>query len=145
MYTGNFRTGQNSEFHKSYGGAPHSYYEEHHNVMKKVIIQQADDPKPFCLSANGTKYTLSYTDILRSTKFALAPRSDNKFSYRFTKVLSAGAIPVCHGDHYVLPFRPELFDWDKCAILLPEKDAGDMAKDYIQDKLLTDPDTMCAM
>lgn len=94
---------------------------------------------------NGTNYTLTYTDVLRRTKIALAPRGDNKFSYRFTEVLSAGTIPVYHGDNYPLPFGPELFDWSQCAILLPETHAGTVAMDYLRTKLLSDPTTMCAM
>lgn len=49
-----------------------------------------------------------------------------------------------HGDNYVLPFRPELFDWGKCAILLPEKDAGNVTMTLLN-KLLSDPDTTCTM
>ena len=67
------------------------------------------------------------------TIFGLAPRGDNKFSYRFTEVLSAGAIPIYHGDDFVFPFRPELIDWNKCAIILPEKDAGKTTLDLIND------------
>jgi len=52
-------------------------------------------------------------------------------------VLSAGAIPVHHGDGHLLPFRPELIDWNKCAIILPEKDAGNVTLDYI-DKISTE-------
>lgn len=139
-YMGNFRSGKNDEWHKTHVGARKAYKKYHNS--KQIIIQGKKEKKPMC---NGTKYTLSYTDVLRRTKFALSPRGDNKFSYRFTEILSAGAIPVYHGDNYVLPFRPELFDWDKCAILLPEKYAGDVAMEYIQNKLLPDPDTMCAM
>ena len=144
VYMGNFRSGRNAEFHKIHGGARESY-KKHHNASEHTIVQTNLEPKPIGQLANGTSYTLSYTDVLRRTKFGLAPRGDDKFSYRLTEVLSAGAIPVYHGDNYVLPFRPELFDWDKCAILLPEKDAGEVAMEYIQNKLLPDPETMCAM
>jgi len=140
VYMGNFRSGTNSEFHKKFGGA-RSSYEDYHNESKKIFIQDKHKRKP--VGRDGKE--LSFTDVLRHTKFALTPRGDNKFSYRFSEVLSAGAIPVYHGDNYVLPFRPELFDWNKCAILLPEKDAGEVAMDYIENKLLQDPETMCSM
>jgi hypothetical protein len=37
---------------------------------------------------------LIYTDLLKQSKFAAVPRGDNLYSYRFTEVLAAGAIPV---------------------------------------------------
>lgn len=79
---------------------------------------------------------------MRSAKFTFVPRGDNKFSYRFTEALSAGDIPVYHGDNFMLPLRPELVDWNKCGIILPEKDAGQKTVDLIA-KL--DPNTTCAM
>lgn len=78
VYTGNFRSGLNSEFHEFHGGARYSYL-EHHNPSKKIIIQENHSPKPVITLPNGTNYTLSYTDVLRDTKIALAPRGDNKF------------------------------------------------------------------
>ena len=62
---------------------------------------------------------LTYQEALQQTVFALAPRGDNKFSYRFTEVLSAGAILVVHADDWVWPFRPELIDWD--AVIFPKR------------------------
>ena len=94
---------------------------------------------------NNTGYGLknaTWKRVMRSTKFALAPRGDNKFSYRFTEALSAGAIPVFHGDGYIFPFRPEIVDWNKCALILPEKDAGQTAMDLIHE-LLASPEKMC--
>jgi hypothetical protein len=63
---------------------------------------------------------ISYTEMLSRSIFAAAPRGDNKFSYRFTEVLSAGAIPVILADDWVWPFRPELIKWEECAVILPE-------------------------
>jgi Exostosin family len=40
----------------------------------------------------------TFDSIVRTSKFAAAPRGDCMFSYRFTEVLSAGAIPVVHSD-----------------------------------------------
>jgi len=66
----------------------------------------------------------TYEELLASSKFAAAPRGDNRFSYRFTEALSAGAIPVVHADGWVLPFRKELVDWSECAVVLPEVTAN---------------------
>jgi hypothetical protein len=68
---------------------------------------------------NGT-----FEDMLVMSKFAAAPRGDNLFSYRFTEILSAGAIPVIHADGWVLPFRKELVDWKECALHIPEADVS---------------------
>jgi len=60
--------------------------------------------------------------MLTQSIFAAAPRGDCKYSYRFTEVLSAGAIPVYMGDNWVWPFRSELIPWEECAVILPERD-----------------------
>ena len=63
----------------------------------------------------------SYNDMLKQSQFAATPRGDNRFSYRFTEVLAAGAIPVVHSDGWVLPFRTELVDWaNECAVVIAE-------------------------
>ena len=64
----------------------------------------------------------TYHEIMEQSVFALAPRGDNLFSYRFPEVLSAGAIPVVHADGWVWPFRNELVDWRKCAVGIAEED-----------------------
>ena len=73
----------------------------------------------------------TYEEVLSETVFALAPRGDNKFTYRFSEVLSGGAIPVVHADDWVWPFRPELVDWNECAVIRPEKDAGKATLEYL--------------
>jgi hypothetical protein len=52
--------------------------------------------------------------------FALTPRGDNLFSYRFTEVLSTGAIPVVHADDWMLPFDAPLVDWHAIVVRIPE-------------------------
>jgi hypothetical protein len=69
---------------------------------------------------NGT----TFEDLLAGSKFALSPRGDNLFSYRFTEILSAGAIPIVHSNGWVLPFREELVDWKECALHIPQEDAN---------------------
>ena len=144
VYMGNFRNGENTKFNHVYGGARMSY-RKYHNPTKGYLIQHRDELKPRDPSSNNTKETLSFIEVLKRSKIALAPRGDAKFSYRFTEVISAGAIPVYHGDNYLLPFRPELVDWNKCAIILPEKDAGNVSMNHIEQKLLPDPERMCRM
>jgi hypothetical protein len=88
-----------------------------HNEKKGVLIFGRKQRGKYL---NGT----SFQDLLAGSKFALSPRGDNRFSYRFTEILSAGAIPVVHSDGWVLPFREELVDWKECALHIPEKDAS---------------------
>ena len=54
------------------------------------------------------------------TRFAAVPRGDNLFSYRFTEVLSCGAIPVVYADGWVFPFRKEFADPASYAVRIPE-------------------------
>jgi len=67
----------------------------------------------------------SFEEFLTHSKFAATPRGDNKFSYRFTEVLSAGTIPVVHADGWILPFRKELVDWSECAVVIPEGEVSE--------------------
>jgi hypothetical protein len=85
-----------------------------HNVKKGVLIFRREERAKYL---NGT----SFEDLMAGSKFAASPRGDNRFSYRFTEILSAGAIPVVHSDGWVLPFRKELVDWKECAVHIPEK------------------------
>mmetsp|Transcript_8145 Transcript_8145/g.10953 ORF Transcript_8145/g.10953 Transcript_8145/m.10953 type:complete len:558 (-) Transcript_8145:355-2028(-) len=113
-YIGNFRNGRHRKFHNKWGGgARYAYKFLGDNNVSIISTQQ-----------HFKKDNLTYTDVLRKARFGLAGRGDNKYSYRFTEVLAAGTIPVYHADHFVYPFRPELIDWNRCALILPEKDAG---------------------
>jgi Exostosin family len=62
---------------------------------------------------------------LRKTVFALAPRGDNLFSYRFTEIMSTGAIPVVHADGWMLPFDTPLVDWNDIVVRIPENRANE--------------------
>ena len=125
-YTGNLRSGRNSEFHRKYGGARASYATIRDD--KTVFLRVPDNPR----YQDTVLSNLSYAEILHDTVFALAPRGDNKFSYRFHEILSAGTIPVVHADDWMWPFRPELVDWNECAIIMPEKDAGQTTIDILK-------------
>ena len=71
------------------------------------------DSKELYHSTNG----LSYSELLLSSQYVAVPRGDNLFSYRFSEVLSSGAIPVLiHNTEWILPFRPEIVQWDRCVI-----------------------------
>ena len=156
VYIGNFRSGSNSEFRKAHDvrGA-RGAYEQYHNPEEGFVIFEIniwkDETKT--ISIKGKNDTIlynvknpSYKRLMRTTKFALVPRGDNKFSYRFTEALAAGAIPVFHGDDYMFPFRPEVVDWNRCALILPEKDAGNATMEIINDYLTNPGKTkeMCA-
>jgi hypothetical protein len=86
----------------------------------------ANDKDVLILVRGGLEKHLNGTfeDMLALSKFAAAPRGDNKFSYRLTEVLSGGAIPVIYSDGWVLPFRKELVDWTECALHIPEADVN---------------------
>ncbi len=155
LYLGNFRSGRNQNF-----TARGNYFALHDPEAGFIFRMQKDVEQwqreqteipiriPTASGVNETTlYALknvSYGKLMRSTKFAMVPRGDNKFSYRITEALSAGAIPVFHADDYMFPFRPELVDWNKCGIILPEKDAGQPTLDVIS-RLLSDPTKTCAM
>ena len=164
MYVGNFRNGQNNEFNKAHHGGARTAYRSFHNPQDGFFFTEAKhlrkpESQTFSIhldtgdddyNNSTTIHTLrnaSYSSLLRSTKFALVPRGDDKFSYRFTEALGAGAIPVYHGDDHMLPFRPELVDWNRCGLVLPEKDAGPVTIDLLK-KLVADPNAtqnLCAM
>lgn len=59
----------------------------------------------------------NFIDLMNTT-FALVPAGRQPASYRFTEVLSAGAIPVLIADNYVKPFDT-LIPWHKCVIQFP--------------------------
>jgi len=127
VYLGNFRNGGNAGFTRKWLGARFAYRREFHDNNHTIIF----NPKTDGIPDDSVIANMTYPEVLSKARFGLAPRGDNKFSYRFTEVLSAGAILVYHGDNYLFPFRPELIDWRKCAIILPEKDAGHTAMDIM--------------
>jgi hypothetical protein len=71
------------------------------------------DTKELYENTNG----MTYSELLMSSQYFAVPRGDNLYSYRFSEVLSSGAIPVLiHNEEWVLPFRSEIVDWDQCVI-----------------------------
>jgi len=67
----------------------------------------------------------TYEDVLTKSKFSAAPRGDMLFSYRFTEILAAGAIPVVYSDGWVLPFSRDLIGWEEYMVVIKENKAGD--------------------
>ena len=127
VYAGNFRSGANADFHRRHGGGARRSY-QHLNDNQRIFVSR------YFLAAEFNRSALSqysYPQFMARAVFALAARGDNKFSYRFSEVLSAGTIPVVHADDWVWPFRPELVNWTECAVILPEKDAGRTTLAYL--------------
>lgn len=68
-----------------------------------------------------------YADILRSSFFAGAPIGDCLWSYRFTEIMSAGAIPIMYANDWLPPFSStadpdRIVNWTKCALFIGEGD-----------------------
>jgi len=145
LYVGNYRVGNNKKHTKKHIGGARGAYKKMHNNKNILIRRHIRPPKhKESILANVFRRTIqrggvqrsilanmSYPEFMKRTSFGLAPRGDDKFSYRFTEVLSAGTIPVYHADDFVFPFRPEVVDWNKCAVLLPEKDGGKPALEIL--------------
>ena len=108
-----------------------------HNLDQGILIMQIP-------SFEEMFHPQQITDqqVMEGSIFAAAPRGDNLFSYRFTEVLSAGAIPVVHSDGWVLPFSHQLIDWAKeCAVIIPENKVNETI--FILKQI--DPATRCRM
>jgi len=102
----------------TFGGARSDFKPFHDNQTVFVAKPGSND---YLSSPLGT---LPFETVLQESVFGLAPRGDNKFSYRFSEIMSAGAIPVILADDWLWPFRPELVDWNECAVIAPERDRG---------------------
>lgn len=75
---------------------------------------------------NNDEYYL----LLRQSIFAAVPRGDNLYSYRFSEVLSAGAIPIIYSDGWVMPFTKSVVDWSEVGIVIPQTEV-DQTMDII--------------
>ena len=101
------------------GSVRHNWRTELYKVHngKDVIAMGTSS---FKNSVRDGHMNVTFHELMMKSVFSAAPRGDNRFSYRFTEVLSSGAIPVVHSDGWVYAFRPELVDWRECAVILPE-------------------------
>ena len=95
-----------------------------HRTRQKLKLLTNDKDVLITRRGMENKFNGTFHELLALSKFAAAPRGDNKFSYRLTEVLSGGSIPVIHADSWVLPFRKELVDWTECALHIPEADVN---------------------
>lgn len=67
---------------------------------------------------SGLPVKASYVTSLRLSKFILCPRGNTVSSIRLFETMKAMRVPVIISDNYVLP---QGIDWDKCAIIVKEK------------------------
>lgn len=77
-------------------------------------------------------------NLLRTSRFAGSPRGDNLYSYRFSEILSAGAIPVVFADGWIMPYTSDVVDWNDVAILLPQGEVNrtvDVMTSYSNDRM----------
>lgn len=104
-------------------------FDVHDDMHVKLIDQKyykgdikVDDASKPDKSSVGDRF--NYTGIVRDSVFVGAPRGDNLFSYRFSEILSAGAVPVVYADGYVFPFNDRVVNWTECAVQIHERDVG---------------------
>ena len=64
----------------------------------------------------------NFKGIMADSVFAGSPRGDQLFSYRFSEILSAGAVPVIYADGWLPTYNEHVVDWAKCAVFIPESD-----------------------
>lgn len=73
-----------------------------------------------CIQPNRGRFSnVSQYDNLLDTVFALVPRGDERWSFRFLEAVGAGAIPVIVADGLTLPFE-NIIDWDSLVVRIPE-------------------------
>ncbi|KAL7533968.1 hypothetical protein ACHAXR_007950 [Thalassiosira sp. AJA248-18] len=70
----------------------------------------------------------NFKGVMADSVFAGSPRGDLLFSYRFSEILSAGAVPVVYADGWLPPYNDHVVDWSKCAVFIPESDYGKTAE-----------------
>ena len=81
---------------------------------------ERDDPE------RAQKMWDRYTRSINQSTFALCPRSipEGVIRYRFFEAMSAGCIPVLHGDGTLFPWLDRI-GWNKACIQMPEAHAGE--------------------
>ena len=101
------------------------------NMTLCLQRQVPGGPAPQCVRLSctgnlrhyGTNYgeamKASYNSLMDSV-FVLVPRGDRRWSYRFSEVIGACAIPVVISDGLALPFD-DLIDWTTAAVVVPEE------------------------
>jgi hypothetical protein len=95
-----------------------------HNGKDVIIQSHYDGGENNLTTSKFDNAQGKYTKLLTQSLFGAAPRGDNLYTYRFGEILSAGAIPVVYADEWVLPFGPQLVDWNEWVVRIPERDAA---------------------
>jgi hypothetical protein len=88
-----------------------------HDVNAGILVMEA---RAFA----ATLPNVTFEDLLIMSKYSATPRGHSKFSYRFSEVMSGGSIPVILADDWLLPFRPEVADWEKCKCCVRKMSVG---------------------
>ncbi|GKY93015.1 hypothetical protein MPSEU_000270000 [Mayamaea pseudoterrestris] len=73
-----------------------------------MLFNMSNDRDVIYLSTRAFQdkyFFLTFHEMLKKSTFGASPKGDNLYSYRFTEVLSAGAIPVVNSDDWLLPFH----------------------------------------
>jgi hypothetical protein len=68
------------------------------------------------------EYGAAFQKSLSLSVFGAAPRGDALVTYRFSEIMSCGAIPVVYADDWVLPFGYPLVNWTDVVIRIPENE-----------------------
>eukprot|EP00581_Thalassiosira_minuscula_P011638 CAMPEP_0183717536 /NCGR_PEP_ID=MMETSP0737-20130205/11131_1 /TAXON_ID=385413 /ORGANISM="Thalassiosira miniscula, Strain CCMP1093" /LENGTH=465 /DNA_ID=CAMNT_0025947003 /DNA_START=127 /DNA_END=1524 /DNA_ORIENTATION=+ len=112
------------------------------NNFKDVYVRIRDPEKEMYWGRVNTsslkKDTEDYRDMLRMSTFAGAPRGDCLFSYRFTEITSAGAVPVVYANDWLPPFASRVdmdrvINWTKCALFLKEGKFAEKTVDILRE------------
>jgi hypothetical protein len=62
----------------------------------------------------------NYAEMMEESKYALCPRGVGAASMRLFEAMQMGVAPIILSDDWILPMGP---DWEKCALIIPERDA----------------------
>jgi len=83
---------------------------------KTIIVNfvQGDHHAGKIDALNG-KTDPDYEQLMVNSNFALVPRGDALFSYRFLEALSFGCVPIVISDGWILPFD-RLVPWDRICL-----------------------------
>lgn len=84
-----------------------------------------------CTNVAESQYDAStHEHLLLDSNFCLAPRGDERWSYRFVESLKAGCVPVLLSDGLEFPFAP-LINWTVAAVRIDEAKAADFGTGII--------------
>lgn len=75
------------------------------------------------LISNGKDIKRSYCDEIRQHAFSLAPAGHGPSSFRLYESMALGRAPVIIADSWI---SPKGINWNKCSLLVPERDILDL-------------------